>query len=25
LLDRDIEITIRPHTDPDREAGITVC
>lgn len=25
LLDRDIEIIIRPHTDPDREAGIRVC
>lgn len=25
LLDRDIEITIRPHTNPDREAGIKVC
>ncbi len=25
LLDRDIEIIIRPHTDPEREAGIRVC
>ncbi len=25
LLDRDIEIIIRPHTDPNREAGIRVC
>jgi predicted XRE-type DNA-binding protein len=25
LLDRDIEIIIRPHTEPDREAGIRVC
>lgn len=24
LLDRDIEIIIRPHTDPNREAGIRV-
>ena len=25
LLDLDIEIIIRPHTDPNREAGIRVC
>lgn len=25
LLDRDVEIIIRPHTDPEREAGIRVC
>ena len=25
LLDRDIEIIIRPHTDPNQEAGIRVC
>jgi hypothetical protein len=24
LLDQDIEIVIRPHTDPNREAGIRV-
>ena len=25
LLERDIEVIIRPHTDPNREAGIRVC
>ncbi len=25
LLDRDVEIIIRPHTDPNQKAGIRVC